>query len=1185
MARLSLRLFGPFHAALDGEPITAFKSDKVRALLAYLVTESGRPHPREKLAGLLWPEWTERDARGRLRRVLSSLRLAIGDHDATPSFLLVTRQTIQFNALSNAGADVTTFEGLAEAKGDLQQMITQLEEAVCLYRGDFLEGFSIADSGVFEEWALLNRERFRRMLMLGLGRLVGCHEQRGDYERALPYAWRLVEIDPWREKAHRQLMQLLALSGERGAALAQYETCRLLLAQELGVEPGDETTRLYEEIRDGRRAAASAAAASAPIGPTQLPPFLLEVPPQVERPVFVARGRELAQLEQSLDLALAGKGRVVFVTGEAGSGKTSLVREFTRRAQETHPDLIVAGGYCNAYTGAGDPYLPFRHILELLTGDIEASWGAGAITKDHALRLWNTLPITARALIEFGPDLVGSLVASAALVERARCQLSGQADWLTKLEKLLERSSPGSDVPSPQQVALFEQCSRVLRAVAAQAPLVLILDDLQWADAGSIHLLFHLGRQLAGSPILIVGIYRPEDVAVARAGERHPLQLVVNEFQRDFGRIGVDLSQAEGREFVDALLDSEPNRLGGAFRDRLYRQTHGHPLFAVELLRGLQERADLGLDHEGRWIEGPALDWDTLPARVEAVIAERVGRLTQPLQATLRVASVEGEVFTAEVAARVQGIGDREMLTRLSSELDRRHRLIRAQSISRTDGRLLSRYRFRHIMFQSYLYGTLDEVERAHLHQQVGSTMEQLYQDEASGPVAVDLARHFGEAGIVDKAIHYLHQAGRRAMWLSAYQEAIAHLTRGLALLTSMPGAGAQAHRSERAERELSLQLALGMAWTGGKGTQAPEVRDAYSRALELCRQTGNRSQLWQVLGELSVHYYVRAEHQRAREMAEEALCLALEVADPLLVAVGHWYAGVVLLALGEYATARTHLRQTISFYRPRHHHRALVALRGSDVGASALAYDACCLWCLGYPSRGLERSREALALARELGHPFTLADVLCYAGCIFNELRQDSNELKRNAEELARTSNETLGAWSSAALTYLGGAQSRMGRIEEGIAQLREGTAAAECLGVRCYRSGALRALAEAQVGAGHVDDAMTTLAEALAFVEETDERHWEAELHRHKGESLLAQGHQDDAEACLHKAIDVARSQSAKSWELRSTVSLSRLWQQQGKHEHARQCLAEIYGWFTEGFDTTDLIEAKVLLDELSA
>ena len=299
------------------------------------------------------------------------------------------------------------------------------------------------------------------------------------------------------------------------------------------------------------------------------------------------------------------------------------------------------------------------------------------------------------------------------------------------------------------------------------------------------------------------------------------------------------------------------------------------------------------------------------------------------------------------------------------------------------------------------------------------------------------------------------------------------------------------------------------------------------------------------------------------------------------------WATGIwdLSCSVSEYTTALGHLEQVIVFYDPEQHHRSLVVLSVSDAGLSALAYAACCLWCLGYPDQAPKRSQEALALARELGHPFTLADVLCFAGCWFNEMRRDAEALKGSAEELMRLVNEKgMPTWLGVAIWHQGEAVAMLGQVQKGMAQMREGMAACQSTDVRLYLPGALGSLAEAQAKAGHPEEGLTTLAEAFAFVEETDERHWEAELYRLKGELLLMQGDEAEAEASLQKAVEVARRQQAKSWELRATVSLCRLWQQQGRLDEAQQMLAEIYGWLTEGFDTPDLQEAKALLEELS-
>jgi len=1175
MVQLSLSFLGSFQAALDGKPITGFKSNRVRALLAYLAVEADRPHRREALAWLLWPDWPDRDALSNLRYSLSNLRLAIGDREADPPFLLITRNNLQFNPDSRYSLDVKTFIQTAGTNEIDSLDIDLLEQTAALYQGSFLEGFSLEDSNAFEEWTMLTRERLARQAAFVLHTLADTHEQRGEYNKARSFAWRQLELEPWDEVAHQRMMRAQALGGQRSAALAQYESCRKILAEELGVEPAEETTKLYEQIRVGKLKALAPSPAAQIDFRVKLPPFLDKESTQVETPLLVARENELAKLNQFLEQSLSGQGKVVFVTGEAGSGKTSLLGEFSQRAQEEHADLVVAGGNCNAYTGIGDPYLPFREILELLTGNIEANLAAGAMASEHARRLWNMLPVTVQALVEAAPDLIDTFVQRAPLIERIRACGAESSDWLTQLNSLLKRKPiEGIGASGHQQSDLFEQYTRVLQAIARQKPLLLVVDDLQWADQGSVSLLFHMGRRLEGSRILIVGAYRSEEVAMNGDGKRHSLKPLVNEFQRVFGNIMVNVDQVEGRNFIDAFLDTESNQLGNLFRESLYRQTRGHPLFTIELLRGLQERGDLIQDGEKGWIEGPYLNWEVLPARVEAAIRERIGRLPESLHRILDVASVEGEDFTAEVVAHVLGEGEREIVKRLSSELVRKHRLVRAQAIERVGSMRVSRYRFRNHLFQKYLYDNLDEAERAYLHEDIGKGLEDLFGEQAS-EIAVQLARHFQEAKIIEKAIYYLHQAGIKAVQLSAYQEGTTHLKRGLRLLEMVPVSNA------RMQLDLDLQLSLGIALVSLEGC-VPEVEQIFIRTRELCQNLGDTTQLCRVVGEMTVYHFVRAEYQQARELAEEAFNLAQEVEDPLLVAVGHWLLGFITFSLGEYMDARSHLEQVMDFYSPEEHHQSFIALRGSDAGVSALAYYACCLWCLGYPDQAAKRSQEALALARELGHPFTLADVICYAGCLFNMMRWDSQAMRENAQELKQLGDKLHGWLSSATLRY-GEAFVLLGRFEEGIAYIQQGLRLRE-YGEKCYWSGALYCLAKAQANLDRPQESLGTLTEALTLVEETNERYYEAELYRFKGKLLLLQGDEDGAEDSLQEAIEVARRQQARMWELRAVMDLCRLWERQGKTAGAQKRLAKIYGWFTEGFDTPDLVEANRMLKEFS-
>jgi predicted ATPase len=921
---------------------------------------------------------------------------------------------------------------------------------------------------------------------------------------------------------------------------------------------------------------------------------------------LVARERELARLSGDLDAALAGQGRVVFVIGGPGRGKTALIQEFARRAQDRWDDLIFAGGNCNAHTGFGDPYLPFRGILGLLTGDVDALWAAGAITREHAHRLWDIFPQAVEALVEVGPDLIDTFISGRALVRRASAYaaggIDGQSAWRTQLEELVEHKAAVPHDPNLHQSALFEQYARVMGALARERPLLLTLDDLQWADVGSTGLLFHLGRGVAGGRVLIVGGYRPEEVAPGRppapvpapqvqAGERerHPLEPVVHEFQRTFGDITIDLAQAEGRPFVEEYLDTEPNRLSAGFRETLYQQTKGHPLFTVELLHGMQERGDLIQDSEGRWMEGSALDRETLPARVEAAIAERIDRLDAPSREALRVASVEGETFTAEVVARVRSTDKREMVERLSGQLERRHRLVRAQEIQRLGALRLSRYRFRHILFQNYLYQGLDPVERAHLHEAVGRALEDLCGEETEH-MAVILARHFQEAGIAEKAIAYLLQAGEQAKRSSANEAAITHLTRGLALLETIPAT------PERDQRELHLHIALGVPLVLIKGHASPEVEATYARARELCEPAyaGDIPQRFQALMGLRRYYLARGELGTAQDLGEELLTLAQSEQDPTHLSRAHMMHADTLDSLGEFAQVLDQCQQGLAVYDPRQS-RSHIFLFGNDTGVGCQMYEALALWHLGYPDQAMKRADESLTLAHELSHPFTLVFALYYTARL-HMLRVEVRAAQEQVEAVLRIATERGFALFQAFGTVLRGwALAEGGEIEEGIGEMQQGLAAWRAMGLEVVLPESLSFLAGAYGKAGQAEEGLRLVSEALSRVERTGERKFGAELYRLKGELLLSQVEAEakikteadrcyyEAEACFQRALEFARGQRAKSWELRAATSLSRLWHTQGRGEEARELLQEVYGWFTEGFDTADLVEAKALLDAL--
>lgn len=1168
----NLRFLGSVKVERNGIPLRGFESRKALALLSYLSVQ-GRPVPREQLTELFWEGLPESRGRANLSWVLNKISSLL------PGCLNADRHTIQFQLLSNYWLDLNAFEKL-EAQGEL----ASLAAAVKLYRGDFLEDLRLGRCPEYENWVIAEQEHWRYRVALVLRELVAHHSQRREYEEGLYFARRLLFLQPWREEIHRQAMCLLAWTGQRGAALAQYELCRTTLLEELDVEPAVETKQLYELVRDGKLEH------PAPLPNTLLnltdgSLFFLERDEPTERSIFVARERELSVLNGFLNAAIAGRGQVVFITGGPGRGKTALMREFARHAQATHPDLIVTEGKGNAFTGTGDPYLPFREVISMLISDVEAQWVEEIMSREQACRLWHLLPFVVRALVELGPDLIGKFLNGATLLAHSRAYAPTGPAWLIRLDKLVARKASFPQDPSLQQSTLFQQYTRVLQALSRHRPLLLLLDDLQWADLGSIGLLYHLGQALAGLPILIVGAYRPEDVALGRPSrdsgswERHPLEALVNEFRLRFKSSEIDLSRANDEHFVNALLDTKPNLLSAKFRERLHQQTRGHPLFTIELLRGMQERGDLILDEMGRWGDGPKLDWETLPPQVDAVIAERIERLAKSLHLVLQVASVEGEVFTAEVLAQVLEMGEVEMVELLSGELSRRHRLVQAKGFQRINDRRLSRYQFRHILFQKYLYSHLDPVEQAYLHERVGRALEIFYteQMQALETIAPQLARHFQRAGIFEKAISYLHQAGDRALKMSAYKEAIDYLSEALELLASLPAS------SNHAQNELAIRLTLAMPLQSVKGYAAPEVGLLYTRMQELCNQVGETSLLFPVLWLAHSYYTVRAELQMAIEVAQHLLSLAEHASDPVLVAMAHWALGWVHRCRGEFEPARTHLEQVIDWYDPQRHH-FLAFIYAQDPGVVCRSQLSVVLWMLGYPDQALKCSLEALDLAQEVSHPFSIAFAQLVCTSIYS-FRLNAAMTRQMAENLIELSTEHgFSHWLALGTWFRGFALIQQGQVDQGIPQALQGIADYQATGATLDCSLYLAGLIEGYKKAERIKTALSALAEDLAFIKKTGERYGEALLHGLKGELLQMQGVDEaEVEKCIWQGIEVARQQHAKSLELRVTITLCRYWQKLGKLKEARQLLTGIYDWFTEGFDSGDLKQARALLEEL--
>jgi DNA-binding SARP family transcriptional activator len=1078
--------------------VPRFRSRRTVALLGYLVAEE-RPVARGFLAALFWPDEPASRGRSNLSRELHNLAQIL------PDCWDLDRQTVAFVPSAEVTVDLYTFVQLETEE--------RWNEAAELSGGEFLEGLYLDDNLEFENWLLAERERWRGRAEAVLARVIEGYTRRGRYADALRHSRHLLRLAPWSEDAHRQAMRLLAWTGQRGAALRQFETCKQALWQELGVQPAGQTTVLCQQIEEGMLDL-----------PPQLPTFLTEegARREVDRPLFVARERELAQLHAFLSGTLAGRGQVIFVTGGPGRGKTALLDAFTRQAMASHPTLLVASGNCNAlpgaaYSDAGDPYLPFRDVMAMLTGDVETKWDAGTVTREHAQRLWAAVPSVIEALLSHGPHLLDVLIPGEALLSRAVIAGQGKAPWLPRLRRQIRR--PAASSAGVEQSYLFQQATNVLRVVAQEQPLLLILDDLQWADTASISLLFHLGRRLAAadSRVLIACAYRPEEVALAvsTAGtsqkQRHSLARVLSEFKRIFGDAWLDLGQPdreESRRFVDALLDSEANRLPGEFREALFLRTEGHPLFTIELLRAMKGRGDLRKDKRGRWISGPTLDWEVLPARVEAVIAERIDRLDPELRQILAVASVEGEVFTALVVAEVLNLPERPLLHRLSQELARRHRLVIEQEEVESSQRRMSRYRFGHILFQDYVYRRLGPGERRLVHGDVAAALECLHDGQLDG-MAVQLAHHFDRAGDHDRCLRYLILAAERASRLYANEEATAHYTRAIEVAERV---------SPDASSLAKLHRGRGLAHeTLGEFDQA---RADYRTSLQFARAASKRRVEWRALVDLGRLWTAR-DYSRAYDRFQDALELAHRTDDPAILAeslnwMGNW-----------------HLNQESPLPAVAHHEQALETFQqlGDSRGmastldllgiASLLGGDLTA--CTGYYGR-------AIQLFRELGDQPRLGSSLTgrghASGATYASLtevspatpvnpRQDFEEANRIAGEIGSLAGEAWVCWS------VGEFEIVQGRYGQALEAIRSGLEISTQIGHREWIVGNRCTLGSLYVELLAPELARRHLEATLTQAKELRSRVW---IHRATGMLAAAHGLLGDpasAQACLESVL----------------------------------------------------------------
>jgi DNA-binding winged helix-turn-helix (wHTH) protein/predicted ATPase len=904
------------------------------------------------------------------------------------------------------------------------------------------------------------------------------------------------------------------------------------------------------------------------LGPVNLQPAVASAPhPDADSQAFlspshhppvpvVGRDTELARLHGWLDKAWRGERQLVFVVGEVGIGKTTLVETFINSVQRA--EMWIGQGQCIEQYGPGEAYLP---ILEALMRMCRAPSGERLLA----------------VLRQYAPHWLIQLPAFLRAEERQQ----------------LHRHTAGST-----QRHMLREMAEILEVLTAEKPLLLVVEDLQWSDYSTVELLAALARRRERARLLVVGTYRPVDVLV----RQHPLRRVKQELQVHgyCQELAVDFLTAEAVWDYLALRFGTGRSPGGSWHDVaqvIHARTDGNPLFMVTVVNDMVRQGRFA-EVDGTWTVQEAAEGVQvgIPETLRQLIEQQLLQVSLREREVLEAASIAGAEFSAAVlAAGIQT--DVESVERGCAALVQREQFLQARGTEEwPDGTLAARYGFVHALYQEVLSDRLTAARRVSLHQRIGARLEAAYGPQA-GDIAAQLAMHFEAGRDYRRAVLYRQQAAETALRRFAYWEAVGHLTAGIRLVQQLPPT------PEQLSLELALHITLGPALMTLKGYADPAVERAYQRSRQLCEQLGQVPQLFRVLPGLRGIHFVRAEFHTARDVARHHLMLAEATREPGLLTWAHYGVGETALSAGDFPLALRHLQHGMDHYDPQKEGVFYTPPIVQSPGVACLTNMSWALWLLGYPDQAQQRRDAALALAERLSHPFSTVFALVEVLVLQGWLRETGATLAWAEQLIALCQAHGFGMWEVAGVMFHGSTLIRHGHVTAGLAQLQQGLTAYRATGAGIFVPYFLSLVAEAYSENGQVNAALQTLMEALVGVEQTGERIWEAELHRLQGELILQSGGYNlqsgdnrplflisnsrvvvEATRCFHRAIEIARQQQAKSLELRALLSLARLYWQQGKAAEAWALLAPIYGWFTEGFDTADLQEASTLLNELA-
>lgn len=841
---------------------------------------------------------------------------------------------------------------------------------------------------------------------------------------------------------------------------------------------------------------------------------------------LVGREHEIGLLLERFERAKYGEGQVVLLSGEPGIGKSRIVRGLRERLQDER------------YTPLSYFCSPFHvnSALHPIIGRLERA--ARFQREDSAeIKLGKLAALVAQSAQNVGE--VTPLVAALLRVPTG------------------ERYPPLNLTPEVQKRRTLEVLVDLLAGLAAKQPVLAVFEDVQWIDPSTLEFLELVVERVRRLAVLVIITFRPE-FPPPWIDRDHVTSLVL-------GRLG----RGQGTSVVEGVTGGKA--LPREVLDQIVIKTDGVPLFIEELTKQLLESGLLREAADRYLLTGP-LPPLAIPTTLHDSLLARLDRLG-PAKETAQFAAALGREFSHELLAAVTHLRDKELREALAQ-------LVSAELIFRRGRPPDATYTFKHALVQDAAYAMLLKSRRQQLHARIAQVLTARFPDRVAAEPEL-LAHHHTEAGETELAVDNWLAAGQRAAERSANAEAVAHLRRGLELLKGLPDT------VEHQRRELALQIALGTPLMATKGYGAPEADAAYARARELCDRVGDAAQLLPILYRQWAYHIVHPETRMARRLAEEFLRSAeSQSADgPALVA--RRALGFSQYELGELIASRTNLLQACDLYVAERD-KSLAFQYGHDNRPPALAVLSVVLWLLGHRDQAVQMRDEAIASAREIAHAHTLANAQTFAGCVFSVISRDWHSAREHAASLMIfTEQQRLALWHAWVRFFHSRALAEPAPTEAVLTQMREALAEIDTTCTRNNRTFHLALLAEVHGRLGQAKMGLSVIDEALVQVEATDERWWEAEIHRVRGELLLSLTAENalEAETCFERAIAVARSQSAKSLELRAGTSLARLWQSKGRSDEAGALLTPIYGWFTEGFDSADLRDAKALLDGIGA